>query len=121
MKGEFYISLLYVSMSNMVLHLLYNTCYSELQGLIVSVNMDSIYCSHRRFRATLYQCPETSGEREQMTVAVSNRIRDLESVLHTTEEHSFTQLQEVAVDIESWETKVGSSLNGLSYSPYLSL
>lgn len=40
-----------------------------------------------------------------MTVAVSNRIRDLESVLHTTEEHSFTQLQEVAVDIDSWRTK----------------
>jgi V-type H+-transporting ATPase subunit a len=58
------------------------------------------------FRATLYQCPETSGEREQMTVAVSNRIRDLESVLHTTEEHSFTQLQEVAVDIDAWQTKV---------------
>lgn len=58
------------------------------------------------FRATLYQCPETSGEREQMTVAVSNRIRDLESVLHTTEEHSFTQLQEVALDIDKWQTKV---------------
>lgn len=60
-----------------------------------------------RFRATLYQCPETSGEREQMTVAVSNRIRDLESVLHTTEEHSITQLQEVAMEIDAWETKVG--------------
>jgi V-type H+-transporting ATPase subunit a len=58
------------------------------------------------FRATLYQCPETSGEREQMTVAVSNRIRDLESVLHTTEQHSLTQLQEVALDIDSWQTKV---------------
>lgn len=69
--------------------------------------------SYCRFQATLYQCPETSGEREQMTVAVSNRIRDLESVLHTTEEHSFTQLQEVAVDIESWETKVMSSLKCL--------
>ena len=61
-------------------------------------------CVHR-FRATLYQCPETSGEREQMTVAVSNRIRDLESVLHTTEQHSLTQLQEVALDIDSWQTK----------------
>ena len=59
-----------------------------------------------RFRATLYQCPETSGEREQMTVAVSNRIRDLESVLHTTEEHSMTQLHEVAMEIDSWGTKV---------------
>ena len=44
-----------------------------------------------------------------MTVAVSNRIRDLESVLHTTEEHSLTQLNEVAMDIDSWQTKARSS------------
>ena len=40
-----------------------------------------------------------------MTVAVSNRIRDLESVLHTTEEHSLTQLQEVAEELDCWQTK----------------
>ena len=51
-----------------------------------------------------------------MTVAVSNRIRDLESVLHTTEEHSYTQLQEVALDIDKWQTKVSAPLFTLSAS-----
>lgn len=55
-----------------------------------------------------------------MTVAVSNRIRDLESVLHTTEQHSLTQLQEVALDIDSWETKASLAyLSSLLHSPLL--
>lgn len=59
-----------------------------------------------RFHATLYQCPETANEREEMSVAVSNRINDLNSVLRTTEDHSVTQLQEIAQELDTWKTKV---------------
>lgn len=44
-----------------------------------------------------------------MMAAVSNRIYDLQSVLKTTEDHSVTQLTEVAQEIDIWQTKVGST------------
>ena len=59
-----------------------------------------------RFHATLYQCPETANEREEMSVAVNNRINDLNSVLRTTEDHSVIQLQEIAQELDTWKTKV---------------
>lgn len=59
-----------------------------------------------RFRATLYQCPETAAERQNMANAVNNRIADLQTVLRTTEEHSRTQLQEIAQEIDIWQQKV---------------
>ena len=62
---------------------------------------------HYRFRATLYQCPERQDERQNMSAAVANRILDLNSVLRTTEDHSVTQLQEIAQEIGAWEQKVG--------------
>ena len=42
-----------------------------------------------------------------MMAAVNNRIYDLQSVLKTTEDHSVTQLTEVAQEIDVWQTKVG--------------
>ena len=33
-----------------------------------------------RFRATLYQCPESAAERNEMVESVVNRINDLETV-----------------------------------------
>ena len=59
-----------------------------------------------RFRATLYQCPETQDERQNMSAAVANRILDLNSVLRTTEDHSLTQLEEIAQEIGAWQQKV---------------
>ena len=59
------------------------------------------------FRATLYQCPETADERQEMTVAVLQRINDLRAVLHTTEQHSITQFAEIAQELDTWRTKVG--------------
>ena len=41
-----------------------------------------------------------------MTIAVANRINDLQSVLKTTEDHSLTQLQEIGQEINTWQTKV---------------
>ncbi len=54
----------------------------------------------------LYQCPETADERAQMVGQVAARISDLQSVLQTTEEHSITQLTEIAQDLDTWQTKV---------------
>lgn len=62
-----------------------------------------------RFRATLYQCPESAAERQEMLVAVGNRINDLQSVLQTTQDHSYTQLQQIAQEIDIWQQKVGSN------------
>ena len=58
------------------------------------------------FRATLYQCPDTTSERQKMMIAVGQRIQDLRSVLDTTEEHSMIQLSEIGSDLHIWETKV---------------
>ncbi len=60
-----------------------------------------------RFRATLYQCPELADERAQMVGQVAARMSDLQSVLKTTQEHSITQLAEIAQDLDTWQTKVG--------------
>ena len=58
------------------------------------------------FRATLYQCPETAAERREMSVAVEQRIRDLYSVLQTMEQHSITQFNEIAQELDTWQMKV---------------
>ncbi len=71
-----------------------------------------------RFRATLYQCPETAAERTQMVVQVQARISDLQSVLHTTEEHSVTQLTEIAQELDTWQTKVRRGRKGYNRSVY---
>ena len=42
-----------------------------------------------------------------MSAAVSNRINDLTSVLQTTEDHSVIQLQDIAMELDTWKTKVG--------------
>ena len=65
-----------------------------------------VFSTCYRFHATLYQCPETASERDEMTVAVANRINDLQSVLRTTDDHSLTQLQEIGQEIDTWHTKV---------------
>ena len=33
-----------------------------------------------RFRATLYPCPDTAGERREMAIGVTTRIEDLQTV-----------------------------------------
>ncbi len=58
------------------------------------------------FHATLYQCPETATERQSMSVAVEQRINDLESVLRTTEHHSIAQFNDIAQELDTWQMKV---------------
>ena len=41
-----------------------------------------------------------------MSGAVRNRVNDLNTVLKTTEDHSVTQLEEIAQEIDTWKTKV---------------
>ena len=41
-----------------------------------------------------------------MAQAVQNRIIDLESVLRTTQDHSITQLQDIAQELDIWHQKV---------------
>ena len=59
-----------------------------------------------RFRATLYQCPESAQERADMSAAVNNRIVDLQLVLQTTQDHSNTQLEDIAQEVDTWRQKV---------------
>lgn len=58
------------------------------------------------FRATLYECPPTAAKRREMSMAVSGRINDLTTVLQQTKDHSVTQLEEIAGQIETWKQKV---------------
>ena len=79
----------------------------------VVVYMYIVHCGPPvRFHATLYQCPETANERAEMSVAVSNRIDDLTSVLRTTEDHSITQLQDIGQELDIWKTKVSGREGG---------
>lgn len=41
-----------------------------------------------------------------MSAAVHNRIVDLQAVLRTTQDHSVTQLQEIAQELDVWQQKV---------------
>eukprot|EP01120_Amphizonella_sp_Union-15-10_P005662 TRINITY_DN1704_c0_g1_i1.p1 TRINITY_DN1704_c0_g1~~TRINITY_DN1704_c0_g1_i1.p1 ORF type:complete len:851 (+),score=181.18 TRINITY_DN1704_c0_g1_i1:73-2625(+) len=58
------------------------------------------------FGATLYPCPETAKERQELSSQVSNRLTDLKIVLERTLEHRRQVLMNVAVHLESWKTKV---------------
>ena len=77
---------------------------------------DALFCS---FRATLYQCPETAAERQEMAAAVSNRITDLQSVLQTTLDHSISQLEEIAQEIDVWQQKVLSFISSPIFLLYI--
>lgn len=58
------------------------------------------------FRASLYPCPETPGERREMAVGVMTRIEDVQTVLHQTEDHRHRLLQNIAKNINVWLIKV---------------
>lgn len=58
------------------------------------------------FRATLYPCPETQGERREMAMGVMTRIEDLNTVLGQTQEHRHRLLVAAAKNIKVWFIKV---------------
>lgn len=58
------------------------------------------------FRATLYPCPETAQERQEMLNGVSTRLDDLSIVLRQTKEHRHRVLVNSQKEIHNWIIKV---------------
>ncbi|XP_035222627.1 V-type proton ATPase 116 kDa subunit a1-like, partial [Stegodyphus dumicola] len=58
------------------------------------------------FHATLYPCPETYEERENMLIGVKTRIEDLSQVLNQTQDHRHRLLVNAAKSIYVWLIKV---------------
>lgn len=58
------------------------------------------------FRATLYPCPETAQERQDMLNGVSTRLDDLSIVLRQTKDHRYRVLLNAQKEIHNWIIKV---------------
>ncbi|XP_028036199.1 V-type proton ATPase 116 kDa subunit a-like [Bombyx mandarina] len=54
------------------------------------------------FKATLYPCPATYKDQQEMLSGVETRIKDLEMVLDQTEQHRRLVLTNIAGDISTW-------------------
>ncbi|CAB3221072.1 unnamed protein product [Arctia plantaginis] len=54
------------------------------------------------FKATLYPCPATYKDQQDMLSGVVSRIRDLEIVLEQTEQHRHLVLANIARDLSTW-------------------
>ena len=60
-----------------------------------------------RFRATLYACPDTAPERQQVRLQVAARIEEVEDVLKNTTAVKDVSLRKIAQSVEEWQQKVG--------------
>ncbi|GFR13683.1 hypothetical protein TNCT_279941, partial [Trichonephila clavata] len=58
------------------------------------------------FHATLYPCPESYEERENMLKGVKTRLEDLNQVLNQTQDHRHRLLANAAKSIKVWLIKV---------------
>ncbi|XP_053603485.1 V-type proton ATPase 116 kDa subunit a 1-like isoform X2 [Plodia interpunctella] len=58
------------------------------------------------FQATLYPCPTSYKERQEMLAGVDTRITDLELVLEQTEQHRLRVLANIAKYISTWMVAV---------------
>ncbi|XP_013184612.2 V-type proton ATPase 116 kDa subunit a 1 [Amyelois transitella] len=58
------------------------------------------------FQATLYPCPTSYKERQEMLAGVETRIKDLELVLEQTEQHRLRVLANIATYISTWMVAV---------------
>ncbi|KAH0617002.1 hypothetical protein JD844_028556 [Phrynosoma platyrhinos] len=58
------------------------------------------------FRATVYPCPESAGERREMAAGVNTRIEDLNAVITQTESHRQGLLKEASANLWNWGIKV---------------
>ncbi|KAL0833015.1 hypothetical protein ABMA28_001134 [Loxostege sticticalis] len=54
------------------------------------------------FQATMYPCPATFKEQQEMLAGVDTRIKDLKMVLEQTEHHRRLVLANIARDISTW-------------------
>lgn len=56
-----------------------NICWLTSSSFLV--HSPYLFClTSYRFRATLYPCPESQGERKEMALGVNTRIEDLQAV-----------------------------------------
>ncbi|KAI5728621.1 hypothetical protein M8J77_018698 [Diaphorina citri] len=58
------------------------------------------------FRATLYPCPEAPTDRREMSMGVTTRIEDLNTVIGETQDHRHRVLVAAAKNIKNWFIKV---------------
>nr|KAG5697875.1 hypothetical protein BaRGS_017132 [Batillaria attramentaria] len=58
------------------------------------------------FKASLYPCPETPNERDEMLKGVNTRLEDLKTVLHQTADHRHRVLVAAQKEIRNWIIKV---------------
>ncbi|XP_013914076.1 PREDICTED: V-type proton ATPase 116 kDa subunit a isoform 4 [Thamnophis sirtalis] len=58
------------------------------------------------FRATVYPCPESAGERREMAAGVNTRIEDLNTVIIQTDSHRQGLLKEASANLWVWGIKV---------------
>lgn len=58
------------------------------------------------FRATIYNCPDTSSERQDMSLALRNQLEDLAVVLAQSQKHRNRVLSAAARNLELWSSKV---------------
>ncbi|CAH4038220.1 unnamed protein product [Pieris brassicae] len=58
------------------------------------------------FQATLYPCPATYKDQQDMLAGVESRIKDLEMVLEQTEQHRKLVLANIARDLSTWMVAV---------------
>ncbi|XP_076171994.1 V-type ATPase subunit a family protein Vha100-2 [Ptiloglossa arizonensis] len=58
------------------------------------------------FHATLYPCPHSHSERDEMVKGVRTRLEDLNMVLNQTQKHRQSVLQDVAKKLPNWTIMV---------------
>ncbi|XP_039218235.1 V-type proton ATPase 116 kDa subunit a isoform X2 [Crotalus tigris] len=58
------------------------------------------------FRATVYPCSESAGERREVAAGVNTRIEDLNTVITQTESHRQGLLKEASANLWAWGIKV---------------
>lgn len=58
------------------------------------------------FHASLYACPNTSAERDEMVNGVRTRLEDLNLVLNQTQDHRQRVLVNVAKELQNWSVMV---------------
>ncbi|XP_046398900.1 V-type proton ATPase 116 kDa subunit a1-like [Ischnura elegans] len=58
------------------------------------------------FRASIYQCPNTTEERLEMVIGVRTRLADLSMVLNQTKDLKHRLLIGIASELQSWMVKV---------------
>ncbi|XP_053114114.1 V-type proton ATPase 116 kDa subunit a 4 isoform X3 [Hemicordylus capensis] len=78
----------------------------DTSGLLELRSTPAAVAAKLGFRATVYPCPESAGERREMAAGVNTRIEDLNTVITQTESHVQRLLKEASVMVWSWGIKV---------------